>query len=42
MMCGAAPVEPARMTIDRPFIFLIKDIPTDSILFLSRVLNPSA
>lgn len=31
---------PIEMKIDRPFIFLIRDIPTDSIIFLGRVLNP--
>lgn len=28
------------MTVDRPFIFVIRDIPTDSILFVGRVLDP--
>ena len=31
---------PATMTIDRPFIFLIRDIATDTILFSGRVVNP--
>ena len=30
-----------EMKIDRPFIFLVRDIPTDSIIFLGRVLNPA-
>ncbi len=30
-----------EMKIDRPFIFMIRDIETDSILFLGRVLNPA-
>jgi serpin B len=29
-----------ELTIDRPFIFLIRDIPTGTILFLGRVTNP--
>ena len=29
------------VTIDRPFIFLIRDIETDTILFLGRVVDPS-
>lgn len=34
------PALPIEMKIDRPFIFLIRDIPTGSIIFLGRVLNP--
>ncbi len=32
--------EPVVMRIDRPFIFLIQDMQTGSILFLGRVMNP--
>ncbi len=38
----AMPAQPAQVTIDRPFIFLIRDIPTGSIIFVGRVLNPAA
>jgi serpin B len=32
--------EPVEVDIDQPFIFLIRDIETDTILFLGRVLDP--
>lgn len=35
------PVVDVTLTIDHPFIFLIRDVKTDTILFLGRVLNPS-
>jgi serpin B len=36
------PEPPAEVTIDRPFIFLIRDIKTGAIIFVGRVLNPVA
>lgn len=36
------PTQVVEVTIDRPFIFLIRDIPTGSIIFIGRVLNPAA
>jgi serpin B len=33
---------PLEVSIDRPFIFLIRDLETQSILFMGRVLNPEA
>jgi serpin B len=31
---------PQELRIDRPFIFIIRDVPTGTILFVGRVLNP--
>jgi serpin B len=36
------PEPPLIVTIDHPFIFFIRDIETGTILFVGRVLNPSA
>jgi len=35
------PEQIVNMTIDRPFIFLIRDIETGTILFMGRVMDPS-
>jgi serpin B len=39
---GGPPMEePVDFIADRPFIYLIRDVPTDTILFLGRVMNPA-
>jgi serpin B len=42
MKLTSMPAKTADMTIDRPFIFLIRDIQTGTILFMGRVMNPAA
>jgi serpin B len=41
MKLTAMPAEPLTVTIDRPFIFAIRDIQTGSLLFVGRVVDPS-
>lgn len=41
MALGAAPEQPVEMTVDRPFLFLIRDEATGAILFVGRVVDPS-
>jgi len=42
MKVSALPSEPVEVNVNRPFIFLIRDIETDAILFLGRVVDPAA
>lgn len=42
MKLTATPEEPVEVIIDSPFVFMIRDIETSSILFIGRVMNPSA
>ncbi len=41
MVESAAPGEPVEMTVDHPFIFLIRDMETGAILFVGRVVDPT-
>ena len=40
MQTESAKLEPVRVTVDRPFIFLIRDRATGTVLFLGRVMAP--
>jgi serpin B len=38
---SAAPSEPVQLTVDRPFIVVLRDLETKAVLFLGRVLDPT-
>ena len=38
---GGVPATPKSFTLDRPFLFFVRDYPTNAILFAGRVVNPS-
>jgi len=39
-MAGAVPGGPKSVSFDRPFLFVIRDLPTKAILFVGRVAEP--
>jgi len=41
MEAVSAPLVTTELTVDRPFIFLIRDDATGALLFMGRVLDPS-
>ncbi len=41
MVPTSLPPEPVEVTLDRPFIFLIRDIQTGTVLFVGRMMNPT-
>jgi serpin B len=40
MRLTATPEMPITVKVDRPFIFLIRDLKTDAVIFIGRVINP--
>ncbi|HEX4514507.1 MAG TPA: serpin family protein [Polyangiaceae bacterium] len=41
MKAGAAPSDPVSLDANRPFFFLVRDVPTNTVLFLGRVVDPT-
>lgn len=41
MKLGAAPGDPVTVDANRPFFFFVRDIPTNTVLFVGRVVDPS-
>jgi serpin B len=39
---SAIPADLVTLTVDRPFLFLIRDVQTGTALFLGRVMDPSS
>ena len=40
-VAGAMPGEPVELTLDRPFVFALRDRESGTIVFLGRVGDPS-
>ncbi len=41
MKAGAMPSDPVSLDANRPFFFFVRDVPTNTILFVGRVVDPS-
>jgi serpin B len=39
---AAAPASPVTLRVDRPFVFALRDVETGAVLFLGRVVDPTA
>jgi serpin B len=37
---GGAPPMPKQVQLDRPFLFFIRDLPTQALLFMGQVVEP--
>ena len=42
MRATAMPLEVVQLTIDRPFLFALRDMETGALLFLGRATDPTA
>ena len=42
IMPSSAPIDLVTLTVDHPFLFALRDVPTGAILFLGQVTDPSA
>jgi len=41
MRTTSAPGERVELRVDRPFLFVLRDVPTGAVLFLGRIIDPS-